>query len=87
VLTSSPSKAVTLTAKLTDDLGRPLSGKTVSFTLGVQGCTGTTIANGTVSCTIAKLTQKPGLYASTIQFAGDLNYTAIGVNAVFAIGH
>jgi hypothetical protein len=87
VLTSSPSKAVTLTAKLTDDLGRPLSGKTVSFTLGVQGCTGITTANGTVSCTIAKLQQKPGQYAFALQYAGDADYTAAAVNAVFLIGH
>ena len=88
VLISSPSKSVTLTAKLTDDLGRPLGpfGKPVSFTLGTQGCSGTTIANGTVSCTIAKLTQNPGKYAFTVNFGGDANYTAAGVNAVFTIG-
>jgi hypothetical protein len=86
VLTSSPSKSATLTAKLTDDLGRPLSGKAVAFTLGTQGCAGTTIANGTVSCSIAKLTQKPGAYPFTGQFAGDADYTAAGLSGVFSIG-
>ncbi len=86
VLVSSPSKAVTLTAKLTDDLGRPLSGKQVFFTLGSQGCNGFTIANGTVTCTISKLTQNPGKYPFTVNFGGDVSYTAAGVNAVFTIG-
>ncbi len=86
VLTSSPSKAVTLAAKLTDDLGRPLAGKTVSFTLGSQGCTGATGANGTVSCTISKLNQKPGKYTLNAQFAGDTNYVAVGINGVFTVG-
>jgi len=86
VLTSSPSKSATLTAKLTDDLGRPLAGKAVTFTLGSQGCSGTTAANGTVSCTISKLTQSPGKYPLNGQFAGDANYTAAAFNGVFAIG-
>ena len=86
VLTSSPSKAGTLTAKLTDDLARPLVGKTVSFQLGSQGCSGVTAANGTVSCTIAKLTQNPGKYPLSAQFGGDADYVAVGINGVFTIG-
>ncbi len=83
-LTSSPSKAVTLTAKLTDDLDRPLAGKTVTFILGSQGCSGVTAANGTVSCPISKLNQNPGKYPLSGQFAGDADYTAVAFKGVFS---
>jgi hypothetical protein len=85
-LTSSPSKAVTLTAKLTDDLGRPLANKPVNFTLGAQVCNGAvTSATGIVSCTIPKLNQNPKKYPFIAAFPGDANYAASSVNAVFSI--
>jgi len=85
-LSANPSKAVSLTAKLTDDMGRALAGKTVTFTLGTQGCTGTTNSVGVVSCTIAKLNQKPGNYFLTASFAGDADYLASSANLAFTIG-
>src|SRR5262249_58707595 len=42
--------------------GAPIAGATVTFTLGTQGCSGTTNASGIVSCTIASLNQIPGPY-------------------------
>jgi hypothetical protein len=85
-LTSSPSKSVTLTAKLTDDLARALVGKSISFSLGSQSCSGTTDATGNVSCTIAKLNQNPGNYLFVVNFAGDANYAFGSVNTTFTIG-
>jgi photosystem II stability/assembly factor-like uncharacterized protein len=50
--------------------GVPLSGATVTFTLGTQGCSGTTNASGIASCTIASLNQIPGPYTVMASFAG-----------------
>jgi hypothetical protein len=86
VLSALPSKSVSLTAKLTDDMGRPVAGKTVTFTLGTQGCTGTTNSVGVASCTIAKVTQKPGNYFPTVSFAGNGDYLASSANLAFKIG-
>jgi hypothetical protein len=83
-LTSNPSKALVLTAKLTDDLARALAGKTVNFTLGSQTCNGQlTASTGIVSCTIPKLTQKPGNYTLTSSFAGDADYQPVSVSVTF----
>ena len=77
---------MTLTAKLTDDLGRPLANKPVNFTLGAQVCNGAvTSATGIVSCTIPKLNQNPKKYPFIAAFPGDANYAASSVNAVFSI--
>jgi hypothetical protein len=50
--------------------GDPISGATVTFTLGTQGCSGTTDASGIASCTIASLSQIPGPYTVLASFAG-----------------
>ncbi len=75
VLSTSPSKAVILTAKLTDDLGRPLGGKTVTFALGTQGCSGTTAATERSAARSRSSPRSPGKYPFTAQFAADANYT------------
>jgi hypothetical protein len=63
----APNKTVTLSAYLADALGRPLDGKVVVFTLGVQQAQGTTGAGGAsgVAATSLKLAQKNGKYALT----------------------
>lgn len=60
---STPSKIVTLTGSLTDELGQPVAGRTVAFTLGSQSGTGVTNSSG-VASTSFKLTQKQGVYPS-----------------------
>jgi hypothetical protein len=80
------SFSVTKDGTLTDDMGRPVAGKTVTFTLGTQGCTGTTNSVGVASCTIAKVTQKPGNYFPTVSFAGNGDYLASSANLAARIG-
>jgi hypothetical protein len=82
---SSPSKALPLSATLTDDTGRGLSGLTVTFSLGAQGCTAATNASGVASCTIPKLTQKPGNYTLQTAFAGSGDYLPSSVSTGFKI--
>jgi hypothetical protein len=87
-VSSLPSKSLPLSATLTDDLGRPLAGKTVQFSFGagLQGCSAVTNLSGSASCTIAKLTEKPGNYTLTTSFAGDSNYLPASVGVAFKVG-
>jgi PKD repeat protein len=65
---------VTLSATLDDaETAGPLSGQTLSFTLGAQSCAGVTDAFGFASCDLV-LNQVPGAYTVTASFAGDSVY-------------
>jgi PKD repeat protein len=65
---------VTLSGTLDDaETAGPLSGQTLSFTLGTQSCSGTTDAFGFASCNLV-LSQAPGSYTVTAAFAGDTVY-------------
>jgi hypothetical protein len=86
-LTASPSKALVLTSKLTDQNGNPVAGNLVTMAVGSQSCTALTNASGIASCTIAKLTQKRGKYLLALNFGGTADYTAAGLTAVFTIGN
>jgi hypothetical protein len=57
----SPNKTVTLSAILSDALGRGLDGMVVVFTLGTQTVSATTV-NGGVATASLQLTQKNGNY-------------------------
>ena len=85
---TSPSKALPLSATLTDDMGRGISGKTVSFSLGLglQGCSAATNGLGVASCTISKSTEKPGNYTLTTSFGGDADYIASTASTAFTVG-
>lgn len=82
---STPSKVVTLTGSLTDELGRPVAGRTVTFTLGTQSATAVTNGTGLAS-TSFKLTQKHGAYTVSIAFAGDAKYGSSSSSTSFTIG-
>jgi hypothetical protein len=84
--TSKPSKSVTLTAALTDDMYRGLGGLTVNFTLGSQGCSAVTNSSGIASCTITKLVQNPGNYLVTASFGGNADYLLSSASTAFKIG-
>lgn len=84
---SKPAKAVTLSAKLTDDEGNPIEGKNVDFALGDQTCNGLTDSAGIASCEITKLNQKPGLYPLSAIFATDPNYFGSADVDTFQIGN
>jgi PKD domain len=86
VLTSAPSKTVSLTADLVDEYGQPVSGKKVNLVLGAQTATGTTDASGHVAVDI-KLTQKSGSYAFSATLpAGDAKYNDSSDSGTFVIG-
>jgi hypothetical protein len=54
--------------------GTPVGGDQVTFTVGSQSCTGTSAANGTVSCTVAKVTQTSGTVTVTTSVGGNNYY-------------
>ncbi len=81
VVTGNP---VALTGTLTSS-SAPVTGKTVSFTLGTQSCSATTDATGTASCSIT-VTQLPGSATSvSAAFAGDAVYLAGSASSPFTI--
>ncbi len=82
---STPSKNVTLTAQVVDDLGQAVAGRTVVFTLGAQTISATTNAAGIASATI-KLNQKHGGYTVSASFAGDVKYGGSNGSQTFTIG-
>ena len=80
--------AVTLKARLLEDgdATKPLSGKSISFTLGSQSCSGTTDGTGTASCPLTISQHAGSISAVSAAFAGDSFYAAGATGAVtFAI--
>ena len=82
---ANPSKTITLSASVVDDLGQPVAGRTVAFTLGAQSISATTDASGNASATI-KLNQKHGAYTVSAAFAGDAKYVGNSNSQTFTIG-
>jgi hypothetical protein len=76
--------AVTLAARLTDHGGSPLSGKTIAFTAGTQGCSDVTDDSGLASCTIVP-SQEAGSYTLTVSFAGDVDYLPSSDSGTFVV--
>ncbi len=77
--------AVTLSAHLTDTgTSGPLSGKSITFTIGGQSCSAPTNLSGDASCSIT-LTQTPGGYTVNASFAGDAVYADSSVSQPFSI--
>ncbi|MHB8574141.1 MAG: Ig-like domain repeat protein, partial [Dehalococcoidia bacterium] len=81
----------TLTAVLTDASQNPpvtLSGQSITFTLGTgpgaQGCTVSTDATGTASCTLTP-NEAMSTYPLTATFAGDATYQASTTSAQFSV--
>jgi hypothetical protein len=79
------SDPVTVTATLTDALtGDPIADKTITFTIGTQSKTATTIGTGVASTSIT-LTQPAGSYTVTSVFAGDSLYLPSSDSKTFTI--
>jgi photosystem II stability/assembly factor-like uncharacterized protein len=72
-----------LSASLVAGTG-PVSGQTITFTLGAQSCTGVTNPSGVAACSIT-LTQTPGPYTVTATFAGGGGFNASSATAAFTI--
>ena len=85
MLKSLPSKQVTLSASLVDELGQPVVGRTVTFTLGTQTASAATSSSGVATASI-KLSQKKGTYIVGASFAGDGKYTSSANAQSFTIG-
>jgi len=68
-----------------DDLGQPVAGRTVVFTLGTQTISATTNGSGVASATI-KLNQKHGSYTVAASFGGDVKYGGSNGSQTFTIG-
>ncbi len=72
--------SATMTGTLKDNLGQPVVGRTVNFTLGsgvnVQTCSGVTNAAGVATCTITTVAQPATAtsLAAGDSFAGDIYY-------------
>jgi len=71
-LSGAPNKSTPLSATLTDALGRPLAGRTVTFVLGTQTITAVTNAIGVASADLV-LNQKPNRYTLTVSWPGEAN--------------
>ena len=66
---------LTVSARFTDTFtSMPISGEVISFSLGTQGCQGTTDGTGVAACTINNVSQPFGPASITASFAGDANY-------------
>lgn len=84
---SLPNKRITLTATLTDSLGQPVAGATVTFTVGSQTATGVTNGAGVATASLA-LNQKNGSYPLDASFAGNVKYLASSATpGTFKIGN
>ncbi len=74
----------TLSATLTSN-GTPLSGQTVTFTVGsgssAQRCSGTTNSAGNVSCTICNFNQNASPLPVTVTYGGSGYYSSSGTSA------
>ena len=64
----------TFSATLKEDGVTPISGRTLTFTLNAQSCSGTTDATGTASCSILVMNQPLGPSTISVNFAGDPFY-------------
>src|SRR6266849_4415907 len=78
--------AFTASATLVDpDGSAPISGKTLTFTLGAgDTCSATTDGSGNAACSITP-TQAAGSYALVASFAGDTDYLASSDTPTFTI--
>jgi hypothetical protein len=75
----------TLTAIVTDPTDSlPISGLSVTFTLGSQSCSATSDGTGHASCVLTP-NQAAGNYTLTAAFAGDSFYLPSGTSATFVI--
>jgi hypothetical protein len=83
--TANSSKTVALSATVVDDLGQPVAGRVVTFTLGTQSISATTDSSGVAVATI-KLNQKHGTYTVSASYGGDGKYIASSDSRSFVIG-
>ncbi len=79
-----------LAAKLTEDDGTPVAGRTVQLNLGTQSCVDTTDAQGIAECTIALVDQQLNATATvpvTASFTGDQFYEPSQTSTTVSLRH
>jgi len=81
-----PNKRVGLTASLTDSLGQPVVGATITFTIGTQSMSAITNGSGVATASLA-LNQKVGTYPLSATFTGDSRYLGSSAATTFKIGN
>ena len=74
----------TLSATLLDSSGSPIAGRTIGFTLGGVTCSGTSLPDGSVSCSVT-ITHVPGPTAVVVSFAGDTLYLGSSATPPFTV--
>jgi hypothetical protein len=78
--------AAALSANLTRTSdASPLTGRTVTFTLGSQTCQGTTDATGNATCSIANVTADAGTFNVSASYAGDALTKPASASAPFTV--
>ena len=80
---SCNAKTPQVSAKLEDDNGRPLAGRTVTFTVGSVTTTATTNSSGVA--TTGKLSLAPGKYTAKASWPGDAYFTGDSDTATVTI--
>ena len=83
-----PKKTAGLSASVSDELGQPVPGRTVRFTLGSQVVTAKTGADG-VAVASLRMNQKQGdydLFVELVSTASDARYLASSETVAFRIG-
>jgi PKD repeat protein len=83
-LSAKQNKQVTVSASVVDELGQPVVGRTVQFTLGAQNASAATNSSG-IATTSIRLNQKKGSYSVSASFAGDGKYTSSANAHTFTI--
>jgi hypothetical protein len=77
--------SVSLSAQLTNDLNsQGIAGKTLSFTLGAESCSGITDNNGVATCSVTPL-DTPGPYTVSVTFGEDASYLGSSASTAFTV--
>ena len=86
--TATNGSSVTLSSTLTSN-GTPLSGQTLTLTLGTgrtaQSCTATTSSSGAASCSIPSVNQVSGSVTVTVSFAGSSSYQSSSTSSTVKV--
>jgi IPT/TIG domain/Bacterial Ig-like domain (group 3) len=78
--------SVTLSATLTNNLNsQGVSGKTISFTVGAESCSGTTDGSGVASCAVTLLDVPGSGFTVQATFAGDATYDPSSASSPFTV--
>jgi hypothetical protein len=88
--TATNGSSVTLSSTLTSN-GTPLSGQTLTLTLGTgrtaQSCTATTGSSGAASCSIPSVNQVSGSVTVTVSYPGNSSYQSSSTSSTIRVSN